>query len=106
VKVRFRSLTQFSRSEITDLFKNGKVVVRAGDFLLRASASTLSYGRILLVIPKRAIASAPLRNKVRRRLKSYFYEQRLYERKKDFVLIVKKSDFLQRPVASVFKMEE
>ena len=37
------------------------------------------YAKILIVTPKK-IGSAPVRNLLKRRLKSIFYEEKLYER--------------------------
>lgn len=44
----------------------------------------------LLVITPRAIGTAPVRNKIRRRLKAIFYEHQLFQGSLDCVIIVRK----------------
>jgi len=46
-------------------------------------------GRILVVTPKK-IGSSPQRNRIRRRLKAIFYEEKLFERGIDVIVFVKK----------------
>lgn len=49
----------------------------------------LDYGRLLVVTP-RAVGTAPQRNKIRRRLKAIFYENKLFERPFDYAIIIRK----------------
>lgn len=48
----------------------------------------MDFGRIL-VITSRKIGSAPKRNKIRRRLKSIFYENKLFALDYDCIVIVR-----------------
>jgi ribonuclease P protein component len=47
-----------------------------------------SFGRILIVTPRRA-GNAPARNLIRRRLKALFYEEKWYESSYDFAFIIR-----------------
>lgn len=86
--VRFSSLTKFRKSEIEMLFQNASLFFRSSSFVLLGAPASLSYGRLLLVIPKK-IGNAPERNKLRRRLKAIFYENRLFDCHKDVIFIAK-----------------
>lgn len=85
-----RKITQFqSKKEIDALFKRARCAVKhPGLFILIAPAQS-DIGRIL-IIASRKVGNAPQRNKIRRRLKSIFYEEKLYEKGFDCIVIVKK----------------
>ncbi len=57
--------------------------------MLVAPRQEKDYSRIL-VITSRKVGNAPMRNKIRRRIKSLFYEQSYYTGKYDCVVIIKK----------------
>ena len=50
---------------------------------------TKEFGRIL-IIANRKVGKAVQRNKIRRQLKSIFYERKLYDQGYDCIVIVKK----------------
>jgi ribonuclease P protein component len=52
--------------------------------------TTKQFGRILVITP-RHIGKANKRNLIRRRIKSIFYEEKLFEKNLDCVVIAKKA---------------
>lgn len=83
-----RTLSQFTAHEIAQMRLQAHAVLRHAGFVLLVAPRTREQGRILIVIPKK-VGSAPQRNKIRRQIKSIFYEEKLYDRGYDWVAIVK-----------------
>lgn len=83
-----RTLSQFSKSEIASLKKNARIVLRDAACTILASPQLGQKGRVLIILSKK-VGSAPERNLLRRQLKSIYYEEKLYERKHDWIVIVK-----------------
>ena|SRR3990167_4569016 len=79
---------KFSKTEIKELFSSISKRSDAANIRFLAAPKKAVMAKLLVVTPKR-IGSAPKRNKVRRRLKSIFLEQSLFEGKFDIVVIVK-----------------
>ncbi len=67
-------------------------------FTILIAPTTHPFGRILMMVPKK-YGNAPERNTLRRRLKTIFVENKLYEHKMELVVITrptaKNYDFLQ-----------
>ncbi len=100
-----RAITQFRRNEIIALLKAARLVLRTQELDIRAASSfqtplcqnssenspncSESYSRVLIIIP-RAVGNAPERNLLRRRIKSIFYEEKIYTFPYDFVIFLKK----------------
>ena len=83
-------LSKFSKKETSDLFKQARAVVRGQYFTLLVAPKTEKFGRILLVVPRR-VGTAPERNKLKRQLRSIFYEEKLFEHEYDCIIIFKKA---------------
>jgi ribonuclease P protein component len=84
-----RIITQWHKKEIIRLFRTAKrSMVRAGLDIRLASRSNPEISRILIVIPKK-VGSAPVRNLIRRRLKSLFFEKQLYTEPYDWLILVR-----------------
>ena len=88
--VKFKQLFAFSTREVQfsfsfAAFSSGILGLR----LLRAPlfCANQSYGKLLIIIPKRA-GKAHERNKLRRRIKAAFYENKLFEKPITSVLLV------------------
>lgn len=93
------NLAKFARREVDILFKTAQAVARTRQYiLLRAPRQNVAGGRILVII-KRSIGNAPARNKLRRQLKSIFYEQRLINGQYDYA-------FIARPGATALSYEQ
>lgn len=84
-----RLITKFSQKEIQDLFKRSKKVFQQPELEIRKAKTYQEFGKILIVTPKQ-IGSAPLRNKIKRRIKSIFYQEKLYTKGYDFIVLCKK----------------
>lgn len=80
------ALTTWSKQEIDSLYNRAQIVVSYPELLIKRAPASLSYGRILVVIPKK-VGTAPERNLVRRRIKAIVYENQLYTRGFDWVFI-------------------
>lgn len=83
-----RNITKFTKQEIDTFFKTARRVKQAAGFIVLKSPRQSTRGRILIIIPKK-VGSAPQRNKLRRQIRSIFYEQRLYEGDYDWAVLVK-----------------
>jgi ribonuclease P protein component len=85
-----RDITRFpSKKAIDELFKKARRVIAHPGLHILLAPRTESHGRIL-IIASRKTGNAPERNKIRRRLKSIFYEEKLYAKDFDCIVIVKK----------------
>lgn len=93
-----RKLTQFTKKEIDQLWKSAHPALKHDGFLLLKAPSQGDFGRILLVI-SRKVGTAPVRNKLRRRIKSIFYEHEIYDQEFDWI-------FFARPAATKLSFQE
>lgn len=84
-----RQMSVFSRLEARKLFQQARPKLRQSKIEIRFAPKSLNYGRVLIVIP-RTIGNAAQRNLIRRRLKSIFFENALYEREYDCIILVGK----------------
>jgi ribonuclease P protein component len=83
-----RKITQFSSREIDLLWKQARRVVQHNGLALLKAPRSGSFGRILMVIPKR-VGNAPIRNKLRRQIRHIFYENKLHEGASDWIVIAR-----------------
>jgi len=84
-----KNISNFSSQEVRTLFRKAKRVLRHPGLDVLCAPATLDFGRILVVTAKK-VGSAPKRNLIRRRIKSIFYEQELYKKQVDIIVIIKK----------------
>jgi len=82
-------LSRFSEQEVAKLFKKAKRVLKHPGLDILCSPTEKDFGRIL-VITSRKVGKASKRNLIRRRIKAIFYEEELYEKRLDCIVIVKK----------------
>lgn len=83
-----RNLSKWTQQEVQNLFENATAAHKSKELTILVAPSLLKYGRIMLTTPKK-IGNAPTRNKLRRRLKSIFYQQKLYTLGKDLAFLTK-----------------
>ena len=76
-----------TRQEIAVIFKKARRVIKHPGLDILVMATT-HPGRILVVTSRR-VGNAPARNKVRRRLKAIFYEEKLATYGYDCIVIIK-----------------
>lgn len=85
-------MPRFTKPEITACFNAARRVLKhPGLDILRAPTS--NKGKLLVVTPAR-IGNAPARNRIRRRLKAIFYEEKLENRGYDCIVLVKKAGIM------------
>lgn len=84
-----RAISRFTTPEIKKLLYKGRPVYKSPELEVRALAMGQPYAKILIVTPKK-IGSAPVRNLLKRRLKSIFYEEKLYEQPYTYAFLCKK----------------
>lgn len=97
-----RAITQFSETEIKDLFRRARTVFKQTGLEIRRAPTNSEFGRILIVIP-RIVGSAPERNLIRRRFKALFYQGKCYEKKQDLIVLVRKgaTEFSYKELAQI-----
>jgi len=83
-------MRSFTKKEIEKLFKTARRIAKESSCDLLIAPKTDSQAG-LLVVTSRKVGNAPERNKIRRRLKAIFYENKLYEQAFDCIIIVKKA---------------
>jgi len=81
-----RKITIFTKKEIKYLFEHARCLVKNKYCLILSAPRQLEYARILIVIPKK-VGNAPERNKIRRQIKSIFYEEKFFELLFDYAII-------------------
>jgi ribonuclease P protein component len=85
-----RDITRFSSKKVIDeLFKKARRVIKHPGLHILTAPKASSFGHLLIIVPRKA-GNAPERNKIRRRVKSIFYEEKLYQKDFDCIVIVKK----------------
>lgn len=93
-----KHISKFGRKELDSFFAAARAAKKNQAFTILKVPKTHPFGKILIMVPK-AYGSAPERNRLKRRFKSIFIENKLYERDLDIVIITrpaaKKYDFLQ-----------
>lgn len=80
-----RLISSFTVPEIKRLFQQARTVYQTDSLRISAVHTQGPFSKILVVTPKK-IGSAPMRNKLRRRLKALFYQEKLYQ--EPFTLLV------------------
>lgn len=85
----FKKISKFTKGEIDHLFKHARHVFRRTSCTILLAPGQTDFGRIL-IIASRKVGNAPERNLIRRRIKSIFYEEKLYEKAFDCAIIVQK----------------
>lgn len=84
----FRKLTQFTKGEIDRAFAGAKRVVKTAGFTILSAPRQGDFGRILIVVPRK-VGKAPVRNKLRRQIKAIFFEEKLFEKDRDLIFLVR-----------------
>ena len=109
-----RSTVKLTKKDIKALFLSARRVLRqlGLDILLAPTANPIGQ---LVVVTSRFVGNAPERNKIRRRLKAIFHEEKLSAQLYDCIVIVKKDgvalpfadlkEALLKAYAKVNKME-
>lgn len=88
-----RKITQFTQSEIRQLFHTARTIYRHAGLSIRIAPRLGDSGR-LLIITSRKVGTAPERNKLRRQLKAIFYQEKLYKSPYDYIVHTTKESTL------------
>jgi len=96
-----RQITQWTKKEIDNAFKASKRFFKSPPFDIRIAPRQQSIGRLLIITP-RTSGNAPERNLFKRRAKSIFYTEKLYELPFDWILFAKKSDACHKIIKKAF----
>ena len=82
-------ISHFTPREVRTIFRKARRAYSDSGLVLLVHPSTGEFGRIL-AITSRKVGNAPERNRIRRRLKALFYQNKFYEHKLDCFVIIKK----------------
>ncbi len=82
----FNNISKFKKKEISFAFQNAKFFYSDENIKILISKAKLDFGKILLIF-NRKTGNSPERNKIKRRARSIFFENKLFELKKNFILI-------------------
>lgn len=83
-------ISSFTRSEVDQLFALATVRARTRLYTLLVAPRSKDFARILIVTPKK-LGTAVARNLLRRRIKSLFYQEKVYQHSPyDFVFIARR----------------
>ncbi len=83
-----REISRFTKKEIDQAFSKARRVLKHPGFDILITPAQKEFGRIL-VIASRKVGNAPVRNKIKRQLKSIFYEEKVYAFNNDYIVIVR-----------------
>jgi ribonuclease P protein component len=83
-----RQIFRFTEQEIKELLAHARRTHRSPEMDILIAPACLDFGRLLVVTPAR-IGTAPQRNIFKRRIKSIFYQEKLFNLKFDCIVIAK-----------------
>lgn len=81
-------ISSFRKKELDSFFKQAACIKKNQAFTILKNPSLLDFGRILVII-SRKYGCAVKRNLLRRRCKSIFINHKLYNHRKDIVIIAR-----------------
>jgi ribonuclease P protein component len=85
--------TLSGRSSIKTAFEQAVPLMRHPAFDIKTAPAIDREGKLLIITPK-VLGSAPVRNKIRRRLKAIFHEEKLFTLGRDVIVWCKKPSTL------------
>jgi len=84
-----REITRFQSKKIIDeLFKKARRVVQHPGLHILLAPAHAPLGHLLVITPRK-VGNAPERNKLRRQLRTLFYQEKLYLKGYDCIIITK-----------------
>ncbi len=96
-----RHITQWTKKEIDTAFRASTRRYQSPLFDIRIAPRQHEIGRVLIITP-RASGNAPERNVFKRRVKSIFYTEKLYELPFDWIVLTKKSTVCYETIKKAF----
>jgi len=85
----YKTISQCTQKDVTEFFFQSKKLPRSSFWDVRFFPTTETPNRILIIISKKC-GNAPERNKLKRQIKTIFYEEKIYEKGFSWVCIIKK----------------
>lgn len=85
-----KNLSKFSKIELDSFFKQAKRVYKDQAFTILTHPHNQEFAKVLIAVPKK-YGSAPERNLMKRRIKSIFREEKLYEKPYNVAFIIRPS---------------
>ncbi len=83
-----RRITAWSEGEIRRVLRRSRRVIRSADADVSVAGSSDEFGRILIIIPKK-VGTAVVRNRIRRRIRSLFFEKKFFTQRLLWIVYVK-----------------
>jgi len=83
-----KHISKFGKKELDKFFEVAKLAKKNQAFTILKAPTTHTSGKILIMVPK-AYGNAPERNKLKRRFKAIFIENKLYEHMLDIIIITR-----------------
>lgn len=83
-----REITRFTHEEVKQIFKDARRVIKHPGIHILRGPKKKDFGRILIII-SRKVGNAVERNKLRRHIRSIFYQEKLYKHPYDFIALTK-----------------
>jgi ribonuclease P protein component len=84
-----KKISKFTKREIDYLFQHARRFIKTKECVILLAPRQQDFGRVLIVA-SRKVGNAPERNLIRRRIKSIFYEEQLFEHLFDCAVITYK----------------
>jgi ribonuclease P protein component len=85
-----RRITQWSNDEVGVVLKASYRLLSGKACDIRVAKTTHDIGRLLLIVSRKT-GNAPDRNRFKRRVKSIFYQEKLYTKGFDWIIFAKKA---------------
>jgi ribonuclease P protein component len=88
-------VSKFEQHEIDAIFKNGRCIVKTEDATILAAPAAKDFARILL-IASRKTGNSVQRHLLRRRIKSVFFQEKMYAKLGHDIIFIAKKSIMQR----------
>ncbi|MBT3456334.1 hypothetical protein HN446_04675 [bacterium] len=87
IKKITKNISSFKKEEVKKIFSSAKSKIFVDGLKIFIAPKQSDLGRVLVITPRR-VGNSPKRNLIRRRIKSIFYEEKLYEKQNDWIVFV------------------
>ncbi len=81
-----KKLSKFSKKELDAFFQSATSALKSQAFTILTNQTSHKHGKLLVIVSKK-YGNAPARNLIKRRFKSIFREEKLYEKTQNVIII-------------------